>query len=126
MTYFRDALKDGPARNVVQGMTQTAQSYQEAVNCLKDRYDRPRLIHYKHVRSILQAPPLKANNGRELRKLYDLWNHNQHIREIKAFDVYNLNTFLTIPMELNVDEVTKLQWMEYNGDSETTPRTLNF
>ena len=66
ITYLRDALKDGPARNVIQGLTQTAESYQEAVRCLKDCYDRPRLTHRERVRSIVQAPPMKADNGREL------------------------------------------------------------
>ena len=119
LTYLRDALKDGPARNVIQGLTQTAESYQEAVRCLKDRYDRPRLTHREHVRSIVQAPPMKADNGRELRRLYDLWN--QHIRAIKAFDAYDLDTFLTAIMELKLGETTKLKWMEHSNDSTRTP-----
>ena len=119
LTYLRDALKNGPARTVVQGLTQTADSYQEAVRCLKERYDRPRLIHREHVRSIIQAPPLKACNGRELRRLYDLCN--QHIRAIKASDDYEIDTLLTIIMELKLDEVTKLKWMEHSNHSKTTP-----
>ena len=74
VTYLRDALKDGPARNVVQGLTQTAESYQDTVRCLKDHYDRPRLIHREHVWSIVQAPPMKAGNGKEIQRLYHLWN----------------------------------------------------
>ena len=34
-----------------------------AIESLKDRYDRPRGAHLEHVRSILQAPIVKANNG---------------------------------------------------------------
>ena len=119
LTYLRDALKDGPARNIIKGLTQTAESYQEPVRCLKDRYNRPRLTHRKHVRNILPAPALKAHNGRELQKLYDICN--QHIRAIKAFYFYDIDTFLTIVMELKLDEVTKLWWMEYTNDSKTTP-----
>ena len=119
LTYLRDALKNGPARNVVQGLTQTAESYQEAVRCLKERYDRPRLIHREHVRNILQAPPLKACNGRELRRLCDLCT--QHIRAIKASDDYEIDTLLTVIMELKLDEVTKLKWMEYSNHSKSTP-----
>ena len=51
-----DALKDGPAKNVIQGLTHTAKSYQEANACLKIRYDRPRITHHEYVRTILQAP----------------------------------------------------------------------
>ena len=87
----RDVLKDGPPSNVIQGLTQSAESDQEANKDLKERYGHPRLTHYTHVCSILQALPLKANNGRELRKLY---NHcNQHTRAIKASDNYNINMF---------------------------------
>ena len=84
-----------------------------------ERYDLPRLTHREHVCNIIHAPALKAQNGRELRKLYDICN--QHIRSIKAFDAYDVDTFLTIVMELKLDEVTKLTWMEYSNDSKTTP-----
>ena len=41
-----------------------------AVECLKSRYDRPRIIQRTHVQLILDTP-LKEGNGRELRKLHD-------------------------------------------------------
>ena len=34
LTYLRDVLKDGPARYVVSGLTQTFESYGEAIKCL--------------------------------------------------------------------------------------------
>ena len=119
MTYLHDAPKDGPAKNVIQGLTQSAESHQEAIKCLKERYDRPRLTHREHVRSIVQAPPMKADNGRELRRLYDLWN--QHIKAIKPFDAYDIDTFLTATIELKLGETTKLKWMEHSNDSTKTP-----
>ena len=51
LTYLRDAVKGGPARNVIQGLTQTADSYQEAIECLKARYDRPRITYREHVQA---------------------------------------------------------------------------
>ena len=57
LTYLRVALKEGPARNVVQGLTQTAKRYYDAVRCLKDRYDRPRLIHREHVIALCKLHP---------------------------------------------------------------------
>ena len=120
LMYLQNALKDGPARNVIQGLTEMAESYQEDVKCLKDCYNHPRLTHCEHVWSILQAPPLKVNNGRELCKLHDLCN--QHIRAIKVSDNYDIDTFLTNMMELKLDEVTKLKWMEYSNESQMTPK----
>ena len=119
LTYLLDALNDGPARNFIKGLTQTAESYQVAVRCLKDRYNFPRLTHREHVRNILHAPPLKAHNGRELHKLYNICK--QHIGAIKAFNAYDIDTFLVIVMELKLDEVTKLRWIEYSNDSKTIP-----
>ena len=49
LTYLWDALKDWPARNVIHGLTQTAESYQEAIACLKDRYDHPRITYREHA-----------------------------------------------------------------------------
>ena len=66
LTYLRQALKDGSAWHVIGGLSQTAKSYEEAIKCLHERYDRPRLIHQTHVRAIINAPPLKDGNGREL------------------------------------------------------------
>ena len=39
LAYVREALKDGPARYVVSGLTQTSESYVEAIKCLQERYD---------------------------------------------------------------------------------------
>ena len=69
--------------------------------------------------SCMQGPTMKADNGRELRRLYDLWN--QHIRAIKAFNAYDIDTFLTEIMEQKLGEATKLKWMEYSNESKTTP-----
>ena len=50
---------------------------------------------------------MKSDNGRELRRLYDLWTLD--ISAIKAFDAYNLDTFLTTVMQLKLGETTKLK-----------------
>ena len=65
---------------VIQGLTQTADSFGEAIKYLQDCYNRPRVTHHEHVWSILQAPIMKGNNDKELLKLYDTCE--QHIREI--------------------------------------------
>ena len=39
LTYLREALKNGPAKNVVEGLTQTSESYNEAIKCLQKRYN---------------------------------------------------------------------------------------
>ena len=62
---------------------------------------------------------MKANNNGKLQKLYDVCK--QHIRVIKISNQYDLDAFITIMMELKMDEVTKLKWMELSNDCQTTP-----
>ena len=57
LAYLRDALKDGPARHVVEGLSQDAGYYKEAIGSLQEHYDRPRLIHQEHVRAFMRLRP---------------------------------------------------------------------
>ncbi len=50
LVYLRDALKNGNAKASIEGLSRSGEQYEEAIACLKDRYDRPRLIHQAHVR----------------------------------------------------------------------------
>ena len=47
----------------------------------KVRY-RPRFIHQKHVKTIVEAPTIKTGTGRELRQLHDLVS--QHLRLLRT------------------------------------------
>ena len=40
----------GPARFVIQGLTRISKGYEEAIKCLNERYDRPRLVEEEHIR----------------------------------------------------------------------------
>ena len=40
LAYLKDPLKEGPAESVIQGLAQTAGTYDEAIECLVNRYDR--------------------------------------------------------------------------------------
>ena len=61
----------------------------------------------------MQAPPKKDDNGKEIQRFYDPWN--QQIRASKAFDAYDINTFLTAISEQKLGEATKLKWMEHSS-----------
>ena len=41
LAYLRNAVKDGTARSVIEGLTKSSEEYSEAIGCLKARYDRP-------------------------------------------------------------------------------------
>ena len=45
LAYLKDALKDGPAEHMIQGLEKTAGTYDELIECLSNRYDQLHLIH---------------------------------------------------------------------------------
>ena len=60
LAYLRDAVDKGPAKKVIQGLSHSAGTHLEAVKSLQQRYDRPRLIYQKHVKTIVEAPTVKT------------------------------------------------------------------
>ena len=75
------------------GWHKTADTYDDAIECMQNRYDRPRLIHQAHVRAIIDVPCLKEGNGKEIRCLHDILL--QHYRAIKAMNEDKFETLLT-------------------------------
>ena len=73
---MQSALKEGSAKQVIEGLSCSGKYYAEAIECLCSRFIRPRLIHQTHVKMILDATPLKDGNGRELRCLHDTAQQN--------------------------------------------------
>ena len=57
LMYLQEAFKDGLARFVIQGLTQMSESYEEAIKCLRERYDCPCQVQEKHICSIVDALP---------------------------------------------------------------------
>ena len=45
LVYLREPVKDGPAKSVIKGLSQSSENYSEAINCLTQRYDRPHRVH---------------------------------------------------------------------------------
>ena len=92
----------------------------EAVDCLKSRYDHPRLVHQTHVKMILDAAPLKDGTGKELRHLHD--TVQQHLRALKAMDYKPSGPFITSILELKLEISTRFEWQKHSqGSSEVSP-----
>ena len=101
-TYLRWAIKDAPAQNVNEGLSQTAKNYEEAIKCLLEHYDQPRLIHQAQVHAILEAPFIKDGSTKELRRLY--YTLNQHICALKAMKYNCFNMLITAAAELKFNQ----------------------
>lgn len=119
LVYLQQALKGGSAKSSIEGLSRTGDNYEEAVQCLKARYDRPRLIHQAHVKTILDTPPLKEGTGKEIRKLHD--TVLQHLRALKAMGYEPSGPFITSALELKLDQGTMFEWQKHSQKSEGVP-----
>ena len=127
LVYLRHSLKDGTAKGVIEGLSRSGDCYSEAIESLKARYDRPRLIHQTHVRMILEATSLRDGTGKELCRLHDVVQ--QHLRALKAMEYEPSGSFITSVLELKLDTNTMFEWQKYSQDSIDVPhyqRLLEF
>ena len=124
LVYLQQALKGGSAKSSIEGLSRTGENYGDAIQCLKKRYDRPRLIHQAHVKCILEAPPLKEGNGKEIRKLHDCVT--QHLRALKAMGHEPSGPFVTSALELKLDQTTMFEWQRYSQSIEGLPHFDKF
>ena len=119
LVYLRSALKGGPAKQAIEGLSRSGEFYAEAVECLQTRCNRPRLIHQTHVKVILKAPPLRDGNGKELRRLHDMVQ--QHLRALKALNYKPSGPFVTSVLELKLDSTTNFEWRKFSHDLAEVP-----
>ena len=104
---------------MIEGLSRTGDCYEEAVECLRSRYDCPRLIHQTHVKKILDAPSLKDGSGCELRRLHD--TVLQHLRALKAMDYEPGRPFITSVLVLKLDTYMLFEWQKHSQDSGKVP-----
>ena len=94
LSSLKQALKDSPARHVIEGLSGHGDNYAEAIECLQKRYDCPRLLHEAHIKAIVEASVLKDDTEREIRRLHV--NHNHPKSAFKSSQSYTLWTIGTI------------------------------
>ena len=119
LVYLKSALKDGTAKGVIEGLSQSGEHYKEAIKSLKARYDRPRLLHQTHVRTILKTANLKEGTGKELRRLHD--TVQQHLRALASMDYEPPGPFITSMLELKLDTNTMFEWQKFSQGSSDVP-----
>ena len=71
LIYLQQAPKHGSTKHSIEGLSQSGDCSTEVISCLKSRNDRTQLIHQTHVGIILEAPPLKTGDGKELHQLHN-------------------------------------------------------
>ena len=119
LAYLKDALKDKPARQVIEGLMQDEKYYKEAIGCLQRHYDRPHLIHQAHVHILYEALFLRDANSCELCCLHDI--AAPHFRALKTTDYEPSGSFITSTLELKLDPTTMFEWLRHSQDSREVP-----
>ena len=84
LAYLRQAVKDGPAKYVIEGLAHLDTNYVNAVECLHKRYDKPRQIHKAHIKAILDAASIRNETGKKLRRLHDVLG--KHLPALEAMN----------------------------------------
>ena len=56
LVYLQQSLRDGSAKNVIEGLSRSGDNYAEAIESLQACYNCPRLIHQTRVHLILEEP----------------------------------------------------------------------
>ena len=125
LMHLQDALKDGPARFLVKGLTRMAESYEEAIKCLMERYNRPWLVQEEHIPSIVNAVPVVKNDSdKELHCLYHA--ATQHYQVLKAVKNDSFDTVFTVILQQKLYEKTQLKWAEFSSNDENVPLCTEF
>ena len=119
MAYLRQSLADGTAKGIIAGLSHTGNQYDEAVECLTEKYDQPRTIHRAHVKALINPPSMKSGSSRELTKVHE--NFMQHWRALKLMGEEDLSSFLTACYENFMDDTTRIEWRKEHKDVTKTP-----
>ena len=85
------------------------------------RYDRPRLIHQPHVKTILDAALLKEGTGKDIRKLHDTVLQHLHVCASKSMGYEPSGPFITSALELKLDQTTMFAWQKHSQKFEGVP-----
>ena len=107
LVYLQHLLKDGSAKTIIQGLPQSGEQHNEAVEYLIARFDCPCLLHQTHVKMLLDTPSIHKGNGQELKCLHEM-HAKQHIHALKTMGQEPSPAFITSLIEL--DSSTMFEW----------------
>jgi hypothetical protein len=119
LVYLQQAIKEGSAESVIEGLSRSGENYKEAIECLKSRFNRPRLLHRAHVRKIVEAPSLKDGSSKDLRRLHDTLQ--QHLRALRSMGAEPDESFITSIIKLKFDVDTMFEWQRHSQDKTEVP-----
>ena len=79
-------------------------------------YHQPRIIHRTHTCAILDAASLKHGNSKELQLFHNV--AKQHLHALKVMKYETLVSFITLILELKLDQSMMLDWQWHTQSSK--------
>ena len=114
--YLQHTLKDESAKSAIKGLFHSGDNNDEAIECLKARFNRPNLIPNTHMQMIVDTLLLKEDNGRELRQLHDIVQ--QHVCALKTLGYELPGKFITSIIELKLVVDTLFKWQKHSLENQ--------
>ena len=102
-TYLRTVL-EGIAYQTIDGFEVTSAKYHHAVDALKHRFGRKRIIISSLVKSVVQLKPRSNNGAASLRDLHDTLKNR--IRALEALGEKPMTHFLYPPSNIGNQALT--------------------
>ena len=106
---YLKALLDGPAANVIQGLSLTEDNYLAAVELVKDRYGKPDQIIAVHMDDLLKLPTCAGDKLSQLRVVYDKINMNIRCLEVLGIKAEQYGCFLILIIMSKLPDDVRLQ-----------------
>ena len=123
LAYLRQALKHGPAKSVIEGMSGSRNGHTEVIESLQKCYDQPRVLHRAHVQAIVEAPVLNKGNGKNLRRMHDICS--QHLWALKAMKYEPSGVFVTALLEMKLNQSTMFKWQKHTQRKADVPHFMD-
>ena len=106
MAYLRDAMDDPSIKATMFDQVGVEDYYDDMVAYLKKRFDRPRVIHMNHCRTLADMEPIKLKQG-EIRKfadtIYTAVNGLIHLGQTNLKAIATSLTVSLLPDQLRYD-----------------------
>lgn len=124
--YLLDCL-EGNARKILDCLEITRSNYSVALDLLKKRYQHKAVIIQKHIKSLVDMPPISKEGAHLLRTLNDAVE--KHVRALKSLGepVDTWDRLLIFIISRKLDMETKKEWEEKTISSfDSNPKLSDF
>ena len=83
-------------------------THDEAIDCLRRRYDTPHVVYQAHVNAILSLPIPKDGNCKDQHSFHDA--ATLHLRALRAMKLDDFDSIITAILASRLEKATAREW----------------